>query len=769
MTNTPHAEEPRRNQMRIAVEWMRNRNWESVLGEQSLLKSAAAAGVLGLILCIWLGLSWFYRSVFARPVAGQPAAAEVKLTQAHPAKTNRTVRRESKSQVQPLVAQNNLAPEGHTGEEAIDPFAVPILGKNSTKMAAQETALALVPISKEVQQEVTSETQDEMPVLEREPRAKVFKVKRDKSLDVKPKAEVIEKNPEELAVAVAPEVEIKAVVQDAEVRESQVQEPEVKETPLNSSPREQSASVDDKPAVEQPIVDTALLQDPIVVIEEKPRTTEGRDQTSAVRPDGVEDAFGTPSRVVSEKIERGQIEPTPEAAPVVKRAAEVTPSPNSPVVENLLLAESPVVEKTTEAPQVVVPRESDLPARPRDDDEDRFGGNPSSEKPLTASSEPSEQPVKTVSPQPAVVEQPFEKPVEIVPTGTPAETNSPVKNADEETFGVSTAEQKPLISTAPQSPPATKELPAQSATAQPEQPVETPRVVEPAVPAAPTTSPTRNDEDRFGTAPATETPFIEQSTGNKATVEKPVLEKPDVEKPATEPARETPAEKQAAPASQSAAAPGTPISEAARPQPEKPRSEPDAELPARPVIREQAFDSDPAEPVRQPRRIVSPVSGEQRPPLTEPVATIRRESPPQIDFELTAPLNAAAGAKFPIGFKVTNIGSSDIENLIFTIQLPPALQHRAGAAVEYRIPRLPPGTSKTAEMHVLATTPELALIRARMTSGEFRLATSDRQIQIRGEAGPLSSCRPRILQTGGMNCTDWLPMGDWDFNCGPRR
>jgi hypothetical protein len=151
--------------------------------------------------------------------------------------------------------------------------------------------------------------------------------------------------------------------------------------------------------------------------------------------------------------------------------------------------------------------------------------------------------------------------------------------------------------------------------------------------------------------------------------------------------------------------------------PEKPKEMPPEEepLPAR----------------REPEKpMVQPASREQ--PAEPPVASLRPTTAPQIEFDLIAPLRVERGKIFKIGFQVTNIGTTEIDGLVFSIKLPPSLRHFVGREIEYHIDHLAPGKNRTAQMHVLAEEADMALIRAEMTTGTTRLASSDRQIQVRG-------------------------------------
>src|SRR5262249_36357057 len=142
----------------------------------------------------------------------------------------------------------------------------------------------------------------------------------------------------------------------------------------------------------------------------------------------------------------------------------------------------------------------------------------------------------------------------------------------------------------------------------------------------------------------------------------------------------------------------------AEPQPEpklEPKAEPKPEPKAEP--KEQPIEAPPVttppekrEPRPQPtldRIPIKPAEVTPAPPAS---------AAPQIAFHLTAPRQAKKGDKFEIGFKVTNIGTTDIDGLVFSIRLPASLKHRAGRDVEYRLDRLAAGQSHSAEMHVLA-------------------------------------------------------------------
>lgn len=443
-------------------------------------------------------------------------------------------------------------------------------------------------------------------------------------------------------------------------------------------------------------------------------------------------------------------EPDPFVKPIVKKAAAPAdefaelPLDNEPKPVAKVKPVSDETEPAAALPTEVasLPLEDAKPAEPTPPTETTPPRSPTIPETEPAArpteSAPEVAPKAEAPAEPAEVLEPVapidEKPVVV---GEKSEAPRP---REEEGFGIGSGDQSaltirgeaketPVPAEKPAEKPVVEEKPAEPVApvaTKPEEPAQEPVAAPPAeTPVAPKAEPEvkapADDEPLFKSestplAPLPETPKEAPKSDPQPAAEKPQPENPQPERPAT-------------------TEPPTVKAEPFADRPEEPK--PMATQPVKP--REMPPEEEPL--TREPEKpIVQPASRQQ--PAASPTPALRVVSPPQIEFNLSAPLNVERGKVFKIGFQVANIGTTDINNLVFSIKLPPSLRHHVGREVEYHIDHLPPGGTRAAQMHVVADQADMALIRADMTTGTVRLASSDRQIHVRGTGSNITQ-RPR--------------------------
>ena len=657
MSNPPRVEKPNQTEQLpipdkrewktfVAFkQWLRERDWKRVTGNNGAFRAAAVTGTLGLVLAVCLLGSWIFR---AKPTENEiPDQLE-------------TLAEGAGVQASPIELPNLVVDLGEP-ESGIKPVAK-VINKPVAKESVQVAAIDSEPLPE--------------PPVQASPKPVAPAVNAPAEFDPFA-ADPVTKSPPVTAEEPVATVVTKAVTKEPE--------PSLDDQALSETP----PVVTSKPAVENPVVEKPVeekpdpdLAEPVVPVEEMPKVIVEKSEKVVPKED---EPFGGSDR--GALIERGtSIVPT-AAAPEEPALKPETPAKPAVSPEEELPASEPVAEKAIVevkkeevVPADVKPEVKNEPESPALKDDEPFGSTSGADK------KDADKPEITTGPandkKDPVVEPPVTAPVVEKPVEKPAETKPNVVEPEPATATSPFADDPPL-----------------SSKTTPENPVK----AEPA--------PVADPKAELKPEPKPE-PQPEPKVEPKA---EPKLE--PKEQPAVEPEVTTPPEKR------------------------EPRPQP-------------VLDRVPVKPTG-----ITPTAGPS-------VA-------PQIDFELIAPLQSKKGEKFEIGFKVTNIGTTDIDGLVFSIRLPASLKHRAGRDVEYRLDRLAAGQSHSAEMHVIAENTEVALIRAEMAVGKIRLATSDRQINIHGvsptgfiqktsgvvPAGYSAPQRPRFFAWPN-------PASEFDCHCG---
>jgi uncharacterized repeat protein (TIGR01451 family) len=106
---------------------------------------------------------------------------------------------------------------------------------------------------------------------------------------------------------------------------------------------------------------------------------------------------------------------------------------------------------------------------------------------------------------------------------------------------------------------------------------------------------------------------------------------------------------------------------------------------------------------------------------------------PQVELEVTGPVDAKVGGEVPLQFIIRNRGSSDASNVILRSVLPPALQHPEGADLEYEIATLRAGDQEIVDLAVVAAEPgDRVLVSAEITANGASLAKGRTEIEVVG-------------------------------------
>lgn len=176
-------------------------------------------------------------------------------------------------------------------------------------------------------------------------------------------------------------------------------------------------------------------------------------------------------------------------------------------------------------------------------------------------------------------------------------------------------------------------------------------------------------------------------------------------------------------------------------KPEMPERE-EAEPDVAPVVDELTQPRGPARitipgSVEQPEEVpgVPPRSLPQD-PVVRPTAP-RVTTAPKLVMNISGPRVVPVGTQVVMHFKITNQGTAPATGITVTDVLPPGLQHRLSADLEYTIDRLAPGESRETNLTVQCTAPGVITNRAVLTAdGDL---TTEASIQFEATGGGNSS------------------------------
>jgi uncharacterized repeat protein (TIGR01451 family) len=110
------------------------------------------------------------------------------------------------------------------------------------------------------------------------------------------------------------------------------------------------------------------------------------------------------------------------------------------------------------------------------------------------------------------------------------------------------------------------------------------------------------------------------------------------------------------------------------------------------------------------------------------------ETTARLVMSITGPKQAPVGTQVVWHFKIQNLGAVPATGIVVSDVLPPGLQHRLSADLEYRIDRLSPGESRETNLTVQCVSPGTITNRAVLRADGDLSTEAEIQIEVSGSS-----------------------------------